>query len=251
MLARFLSFYFNTISISKMATYRLKRKTFSSDSLIGGITSMISSLTDRLTNGPTNVSQHLTGKRSDGFLSGIIGAIKGFFTTKSTAGKYKATEEEIKETVALLPKDYAMMKEIKLEVMKKCRFIFTCDASINLFCNTLPSFLNLNGEEFIAGWKRETLKKTNGRVSYAPILSMFNCRDCIFWDFTNSYWFFFRNGEEYRFKEPTPWKFLLSMFEGEQKYFNENKEKFHPQLFEYVKTYLELNIKLIKKYGKV
>ena len=229
-----------------MATYKLKRKNFSHLTVGNPEQDMIDA-TSKMNIVPEPEKNGLVGVVLGlGIVAAIFLAIKGFFGSKGNAGKYKASAEEIEAIKKELPGEYNNFRNIQNEVIKSCKFIFSSDSSLSFYVNTLPTFLNLNGEEWIAGWARETGKKG---IRWAPILAMYNCSFALCYDFDNKYWFFIIDGKEYTPKENV-WKCMKSEFENSKKIANERLTEY-PKVLSQVNTYLDLNLKLIKKYGKV
>jgi hypothetical protein len=180
-----------------------------------------------------------------GVIATILYAINSFFKSKSGSGKYKATEEEIAALKPEFPKEYEILRKIQGEVIKSCRYIFDSESSFKYFVSTLPSLLNLNGEEFITGWARETGKKSS---RFAPILVMYDGYYVLGYDFDSKSWFFLIGNKEYKPKTSI-WSCLIDEFTYFKKLV---KEKItDPYVLDKSMEYLDTNIKLIKKYGKV
>jgi hypothetical protein len=125
--------------------------------------------------------------------------------------------------------------------------MFSSRESLNFYCNVLPSVLNLNGEEWIAGWARETGKKG---LRWAPILSMYGSSFVFCYDFDKKYWFMVVNGKEFVPKGGNIWKILEDEFKRVQGLAEDNL-KDYPDILRQTNLYIETNLKLIKKYGKV
>jgi hypothetical protein len=178
-------------------------------------------------------------------LSGLIALIQHFFEKKNN--KYKASPDEIKAIEGELPKEYEVLRKIQNEVIQSCRFMFSSRESLNFYCNVLPSVLNLNGEEWIAGWARETGKKG---LRWAPILSMYNTSFVFCYDFDKKYWFMIIDGKEYIPKDNNILKVLGDEFKRVKDIAAQNLLNY-PDLLRLVNIYFDTNLKLIKKYGKV
>ena len=182
-----------------------------------------------------------------GIIASIIFAISKFFKSKSGSGKYKATQEEIDALRPEFPKEYSILKNIQYEITQKCRYIFRSNSSMDFYINTLPSLLNVNGEEFITGWARETGKERG--IRWAPIFVMYNASYIGCYDFDKKYWFFIIGNKEYTLKNSL-WDALKYEFEAFKKTATERLFD-SPDLLKEVLDYLNTNLKLIKKYGKV
>lgn len=174
-------------------------------------------------------------------LSGFIALIQHFFSKKNN--KYKASPDEIKAIQEELPTEYETLRKIQNEVIKSCPFVFTSRESINFYCNVLPSVLNLNGEEWIAGWARETGKKG---LRWAPILSMYGSSFIFCYDFDNKYWFLIIDGKEYLPKDGNIWITLKDEFKRVSEIAQKNLLGY-PLLLEQTNSYFEINTKLINK----
>ena len=181
-----------------------------------------------------------------GILSAIIYSVYKFFKSKLGSDKYKATEEEVKELLPEFPKEFEILRKIQKEVIRKCEYIFSCDSSMSFYINTLPSLLNLNSEEFITGWARET-GKTGKR--FAPIFVMYNGNMGFFYDFDIKSWFVIIGKEEYSIKTNI-WDCLIQEFKRVSLLAKKNLADY-PIVLKQALDYLDINIKLIKKYGKV
>jgi hypothetical protein len=105
----------------------------------------------------------------------------------------------------------------------------------------------LNGEEWIAGWARETGKKG---LRWAPILSMYGSTFVFCYDFDKKYWFMVVNRKEFVPKDGNIWKVLEDEFKRVQGLAEDNL-KDYPDILRQTNLYIETNLKLIKKYGKV
>jgi hypothetical protein len=125
--------------------------------------------------------------------------------------------------------------------------MFASDSYLDFYVNVLPTFLNLNGEEWIAGWARETGK--NG-IRWAPIMVMYNNSYALCYDFDNRYWFFIIDGKEYIPKDNNILKVLGDEFKRVKDIAAQNLLNY-PDLLRLVNIYFDTNLKLIKKYGKV
>lgn len=180
-----------------------------------------------------------------GVLSGIIALIYNFFTRKDN--KYKASPDEIKAIQEELPVEYESMRNIQNEVIKSCRYIFSSRDAVNFYCNVLPSFLNINGEEWIAGWARETGKEG---IRWAPILCMYKASFNFCYDFDNKYWFLVIDGKEYSPKDGNIWLVFQDEF-IRVKGLAEKNLMDYPDMLRQVNLYLDTNLKLIKKYMKI
>ena len=230
-----------------MAIYKIKRKEFSH---VGNDRpdNHYLDATQKFSIIPEPSKNYLTAKGAiigAGILSGIIALIQHFFEKKNN--RYKASPDEIKAIQGELPKEYEALRKIQNEVIQSCRFIFTSRDSINFYCNILPSVLNLNGEEWIAGWARETGKKG---LRWAPILSMYGSTFVFCYDFDKKYWFMVVNGSEFIPKDGNIWKILEDEFKRVQGLAGENL-KDYPDILRQTSLYIETNLKLVKKYGKI
>ena len=230
-----------------MAIYKIKRKNFSHvsadrpDNYYLDVTQKFSII-------PEPSKNCLTAKGAiigAAVLSGLIALIQHFFEKKNN--KYKASPDEIKAIEEELPKEYEVLRKIQNEVIQSCRFMFSSRESLNFYCNVLPSVLNLNGEEWIAGWARETGKKG---LRWAPILSMYNTSFVFCYDFDKKYWFMIINGKEYIPKDNNILKVLEDEFKRVKDIAAQNLLNY-PDLLRLVNIYFDTNLKLIKKYGKV
>ena len=231
-----------------MAIYKLKRKNFSHlstdrpDNHYSEAISKISTIPEPNKNCLSSKSAIIGAA----VLSGIIALIQHFFSRG--ASKYRASAQEIEAIQSELPKEYAIMRKIQNEVINTCHgFIFSSRDSINFYCNILPSFLNLNGDEWIAGWARETGKKG---LKWAPILSMYNSSFVFCYDFDKKYWFMVINGKEFVPKDGDIWAVMVDEFKRVKELAAQNLINL-PDLLKQVNTYIDTNLKLIKKYGKV
>ena len=229
-----------------MAIYKIKRKEFSH---VGNDRpdNHYLDATQKFSTIPEPSKNYLTAKGAiigAAVLSGLIALIQHFFEKKNN--KYKASPDEIKAIQEELPKEYEALRKIQNEVIQSCRFMFTSRESLNFYCNILPSVLNLNGEEWIAGWARETGKKG---LRWAPILSMYRSSFVFCYDFDKKYWFLIVNGKEFIPKDGNIWNVLEDEFRRVKGIAEQNLQ--YPDMIRQINLYIETNLKLIKKYGKV
>ena len=230
-----------------MAIYKIKRKNFSHVSADRPDNHYLD-VTQKFSIIPEPSKNCLTAKGAiigAAVLSGLIALIQHFFEKKNN--KYKASPDEIKAIEGELPKEYEVLRKIQNEVIQSCRFMFSSRESLNFYCNVLPSILNLNGEEWIAGWARETGKKG---LRWAPILSMYNTSFVFCYDFDKKYWFMVIDGKEYIPKDNNILKVLEDEFKRVKDIAAQNLLNY-PDLLRLVNIYFDTNLKLIKKYGKV
>jgi hypothetical protein len=230
-----------------MAIYKIKRKNFSHVSADRPDNHYLD-VTQKFSIIPEPSKNCLTAKGAiigAAVLSGLIALIQHFFEKKNN--KYKASPDEIKAIEGELPKEYEVLRKIQNEVIQSCRFMFSSRESLNFYCNVLPSVLNLNGEEWIAGWARETGKKG---LRWAPILSMYNTSFVFCYDFDKKYWFMIIDGKEYIPKDNNILKVLGDEFKRVKDIAAQNLLNY-PDLLRLVNIYFDTNLKLIKKYGKV
>ena len=230
-----------------MAIYKIKRKNFSHVSADRPDNHYLD-VTQKFSIIPEPSKNCLTAKGAiigAAVLSGLIALIQHFFEKKNN--KYKASPDEIKAIERELPKEYGILRKIQGEVIQACRFMFSSRESLNFYCNVLPSVLNLNGEEWIAGWARETGKKG---LRWAPILSMYNTSFIFCYDFDKKYWFMVIDGKEYIPKDNNILKVLEDEFKRVKDIAAQNLLNY-PDLLRLVNIYFDTNLKLIKKYGKV
>ena len=230
-----------------MAIYKIKRKNFSHVSADRPDNHYLD-VTQKFSIIPEPSKNCLTAKGAiigAAVLSGLIALIQHFFEKKNN--KYKASPDEIKAIEGELPKEYGILRKIQGEVIQDCRFMFSSRESLNFYCNVLPSVLNLNGEEWIAGWARETGKKG---LRWAPILSMYNTSFVFCYDFDKKYWFMIIDGKEYIPKDNNILKVLGDEFKRVKDIAAQNLLNY-PDLLRLVNIYFDTNLKLIKKYGKV
>jgi hypothetical protein len=230
-----------------MAIYKIKRKNFSHVSADRPDNHYLD-VTQKFSIIPEPSKNCLTAKGAiigAAVLSGLIALIQHFFEKKNN--KYKASPDEIKAIEGELPKEYEVLRKIQNEVIQSCRFMFSSRESLNFYCNVLPSVLNLNGEEWIAGWARETGKKG---LRWAPILSMYNTSFVFCYDFDKKYWFMVIDGKEYIPKDNNILKVLEDEFKRVKDIAAQNLLNY-PDLLRLVNIYFDTNLKLIKKYGKV
>ena len=230
-----------------MAIYKIKRKNFSHVSADRPDNHYLD-VTQKFSIIPEPSKNCLTAKGAiigAAVLSGLIALIQHFFEKKNN--KYKASPDEIKAIEGELPKEYEVLRKIQNEVIQSCRFMFSSRESLNFYCNVLPSVLNLNGEEWIAGWARETGKKG---LRWAPILSMYNTSFVFCYDFDKRYWFMVIDGKEYIPKDNNILKVLEDEFKRVKDIAAQNLLNY-PDLLKLVNIYFDTNLKLIKKYGKV
>ena len=230
-----------------MAIYKIKRKNFSHVSADRPDNHYLD-VTQKFSIIPEPSKNCLTAKGAiigAAVLSGLIALIQHFFEKKNN--KYKASPDEIKAIEGELPKEYEVLRKIQNEVIQSCHFMFSSRESLNFYCNVLPSVLNLNGEEWIAGWARETGKKG---LRWAPILSMYNTSFVFCYDFDKKYWFMIIDGKEYIPKDNNILKVLGDEFKRVKDIAAQNLLNY-PNLLRLVNIYFDTNLKLIKKYGKV
>lgn len=230
-----------------MAIYKIKRKNFSHVSADRPDNHYLD-VTQKFSIIPEPSKNCLTAKGAiigAAVLSGLIALIQHFFEKKNN--KYKASPDEIKAIEGELPREYEVLRKIQNEVIQSCRFMFSSRESLNFYCNVLPSVLNLNGEEWIAGWARETGKKG---LRWAPILSMYNTSFVFCYDFDKKYWFMIIDGKEYIPKDNNILKVLGDEFKRVKDIAAQNLLNY-PDLLRLVNIYFDTNLKLIKKYGKV
>jgi hypothetical protein len=230
-----------------MAIYKIKRKNFSHVSADRPDNHYLD-VTQKFSIIPEPSKNCLSAKGAiigAAVLSGLIALIQHFFEKKNN--KYKASPDEIKAIEGELPKEYEVLRKIQNEVIQSCRFMFSSRESLNFYCNVLPSVLNLNGEEWIAGWARETGKKG---LRWAPILSMYNTSFVFCYDFDKKYWFMIIDGKEYIPKDNNILKVLGDEFKRVKDIAAQNLLNY-PDLLRLVNIYFDTNLKLIKKYGKV
>jgi hypothetical protein len=230
-----------------MAIYKIKRKNFSHVSADRPDNHYLD-VTQKFSIIPEPSKNCLSAKGAiigAAVLSGLIALIQHFFEKKNN--KYKASPDEIKAIEGELPKEYEVLRKIQNEVIQSCRFMFSSRESLNFYCNVLPSVLNLNGEEWIAGWARETGKKG---LRWAPILSMYNTSFVFCYDFDKKYWFMIIDGKEYIPKDNNILKVLEDEFKRVKDIAAQNLLNY-PDLLRLVNIYFDTNLKLIKKYGKV
>jgi hypothetical protein len=230
-----------------MAIYKIKRKNFSHVSADRPDNHYLD-VTQKFSFIPEPSKNCLSAKGAiigAAVLSGLIALIQHFFEKKNN--KYKASPDEIKAIEGELPKEYEVLRKIQNEVIQSCRFMFSSRESLNFYCNVLPSVLNLNGEEWIAGWARETGKKG---LRWAPILSMYNTSFVFCYDFDKKYWFMIIDGKEYIPKDNNILKVLGDEFKRVKDIAAQNLLNY-PDLLRLVNIYFDTNLKLIKKYGKV
>lgn len=230
-----------------MAIYKIKRKNFSHVSADRPDNHYLD-VTQKFSIIPEPSKNCLTAKGAiigAAVLSGLIALIQHFFEKKNN--KYKASPDEIKAIEGELPKEYEVLRKIQNEVIQSCRFMFSSRESLNFYCNVLPSVLNLNGEEWIAGWARETGKKG---LRWAPILSMYSSSFVFCYDFDKKYWFMIIDGKEYIPKDNNILKVLGDEFKRVKDIAAQNLLNY-PDLLRLVNIYFDTNLKLIKKYGKV
>ena len=242
-----------------MAIYKLKRKNFGfiSGAVKGGTLGGLLGAIPFFSNSDINKSKFLMISTLVGTaIGGLAGFISSMFKTKAVENKYKATLDEIENIKSELPIEYNALRKIQSEVISQCRkFIYTSEKTFNFYCNVLPNFLGVNVEEWIAGWARESHKDSQEKERFAPVVRLFGGKTLIVWDFINKKWVVFKEGEQQALaiKKGCFWNYFLELF---QTFKNKNKEysqqpNADQKLVDDVNTFLDLHIKLIKKYSSL
>ena len=242
-----------------MAIYKLKRKNFGfiSGAVKGGTLGGLLGAIPFFSNSDINKSKFLMISTLVGTaIGGLAGFISSIFKTKAVENKYKATLDEIENIKSELPIEYNALRKIQSEVISQCRkFIYTSEKEFNFYCNVLPNFLGVNVEEWIAGWARESYKDSQEKERFAPVVRLFGGKTLIVWNFINKKWVVFNEGEQQALaiKSGCFWNYFLELF---QTFKNKNKEysqqpNADKELVDNVDTFLDLHIKLIKKYSSL